>query len=381
MSTVNCKVCEMLEDDPSWQIILDSPASSRSVANQMQVGKSTVNRHRQHTPYVRNKVALSRVPVIHSVGTPAWPLIQPATQTTINVIKYIPAPVESSEWKTAVILPDPQIGFRKYEDGTLDPFHDERAMSVALKIVQLENPEQVVNLGDFLDLPQQGKYEQEASFANTTQLAIDAGYEFLAKQRNAAPKAKIILVEGNHDRRMQKFVQFNALSAFGLKRAGYPDSWPVMSIPYLLRLDDLGIDYIDAYPAGVHWITHNLRAIHGNKVRSGGSTAASYANSTPHISTVFGHIHRLEIQSRTTFDRLGKIRTMNISPGALCRVDGAVPSVNGAIGIDGRPVDHTEDWQQGVAVIKYKDSGEFFVDLVQIEDGHTVYQGKDIYAD
>jgi hypothetical protein len=315
---------------------------------------------------------------------PEWPLIQPAQPVLLPEPRGTRFDLNNSEWKTAVVFPDPQIGFRKFEDGSLEPFHDEAAMSVALQILKYEDDlrgvDQVINLGDFLDLPTVGKYAQEATFANTMQPALDRGHMFLAQQRASAPDAEIVLIEGNHERRLQNFVELNALAAFGIRRANYPDSWPVMSLPYLLRLDELGIEYIDAYPAGVHWIADNLRAIHGNKVRSAGSTAAAYTNSMPHISTVFGHVHRLEIQSKTTFDRIGKIRSMAISPGCLCRVDGTVPSVNGAIGVDGRPVKVAENWQQGIAVIKYKDAGDFFVNLVQIEDGRTVYGGTEFNA-
>ena len=237
--------------------------------------------------------------------------------------------------------------------------------------------QQVVNLGDFLDLPMYGKYEQEANFAHTAQLAIDKGHIFLAEQRAAAPDAKVIVLEGNHDRRMQKFISLNAMAAFGLKRANIPESWPVMSLPYLLRLDELDIEYVDAYPAGAHWINEKLRAIHGDKVRSNGSTAAGYTNEMPHVSTIFGHIHRQEIQSRTTFDRVGKIKSMAVSPGCLCRVDGAVPSVKGSIGIDGKPVTYYENWQQGISVVTYKPEGSFHVELVHIDDGKTLFRGKE----
>ena len=44
----------------------------------------------------------------------------------------------SDAWKTAIILPDPQIGFRKFDDGTLDPFHDTKAMSIAIQIIEYE---------------------------------------------------------------------------------------------------------------------------------------------------------------------------------------------------------------------------------------------------
>lgn len=318
---------------------------------------------------------------------PEWPVVQPAQPVVIKppakpaAKKQTPALIGG--WETAVILPDPQIGFRQFEDG-LDPFHDDAAMDVALQIANVLEHDggvhQVVNLGDFLDLPAQGKYEQEAAFAFTSQQAIDRGHLFLQEQRAVAPDAKIILLEGNHDRRMQKFVQNNALAAFGIKKANAPESWPVMSLPNLLRLDEIGVEYIDAYPAGMWWINEKLRAIHGDKVNSGGNTAMKYTNEMPHISTVFGHIHRQEIQSKTTFDRNGKIKVMGISPGCLCRVDGAVPSVKGSTDVNGRPVVYYENWQQGMAVITYKPEGSFHVDLVHIDDGKTLFRGQEFKA-
>jgi hypothetical protein len=179
---------------------------------------------------------------------------------------------------------------------------------------------------------------------------------------------------------MQKFIQANALSSFGLRRANAPESWPVMSLPYLMRLDELDVHYIDAYPAGMWWINDKLRAIHGDKVNSGGSTAMKYTNEMPHISTIFGHIHRQEIQSKTTFDREGKIKVMGISPGCLCRIDGHVPSVKGSVGIDGKPVTYWENWQQGIAIVRYKDEGSFHVDLIHIDDGKTLYKGQEFVA-
>lgn len=352
--------------------------SGREAGKVLGVGKSTIND-------MRREQRLQ--PVLEGVDGPAWPVIQQAQPVNIIVkagLDRVSNSFHGTDWKTAVILPDPQIGYRKLEDGTLDPFHDERAIEVAMQVIAYEEAEwgvdQIVNLGDFLDLPSQGRFAQEATFANTTQLALDRGHRFLAEQRAVAPDAKIVLIEGNHDRRLQNFVESNALAAFGLRRANLPDSWPVMSLPYLLRLDEVGVDYIDAYPAGQHWIADNLRAVHGDKVRSAGSTAAAYTNAMPHISTVFGHVHRLEIQSTTTFDRMGKIRSMAVSPGCLCRVDGAVPSVKGAIGTDGKPATYWENWQQGIAVIKYKDTGEFYVNLVQIDSGQTVYNGVEFSA-
>lgn len=311
---------------------------------------------------------------------PNWTPVIPAQPVTITAPKEHKQP--KTKHRIAVSLPDPQIGYRNI-DGDWDPFHDEKAMDVALQIISFladtDRVDYVVNLGDFLDLPSQGRFEQEAAFANTTQTAFNRGHKFLQEQRAAAGKhAQIVLIEGNHDRRLEKFIQVNAASAFGLKRANAKEL-PVMSIPYLLRLEEIGVEYIDAYPAGAFWLTNELRAIHGNKARSNGSTAAAYTNADPHISTIFGHAHRLELQSKTVFNRDGAIKSVAVSPGCLARVDGAVPSVNGSTGVDGRPANYHENWQQGV-VVTVMDEGKNFFELVQIDDGTAWFRGRKFTA-
>ena len=319
--------------------------------------------------------------MLEQLNEPKWQPVDRSQPVVLAAPKKVTP--KKSKHTVHVALPDPQIGYRDL-GSRLDPFHDESAMDVALQITsfieETDRLDTVVNLGDFLDLPSQGRFEQEAAFASTTQAAFDRGHLFLQQQRQAAgPKAKIVLVEGNHDRRMEKFITANMLSAFGLRRANTTEL-PAMSIPYLLRLEEIGVEYIDAYPAGAYWITESLRAIHGTKARSNGSTAAAYTNADPHISTIFGHSHRLEIQSKTVYNGAGAIRSVAVSPGCLCRVDGAVPSANGSTHIDGSPARHWENWQQGVAVITVEPSGEFFTELVQIKDGQAWFRGKKFIA-
>lgn len=317
---------------------------------------------------------------------PAWQPVQQAAPTIVQPkVRQAPSLI-SSDWKVAIALPDPQIGYRRYEDGTIDPFHDEKAMDVALQIVELDHGHplaQVINLGDFLDLPMYGTYEQEANFAHTAQMAIDRGHKFLAEQRAAAgDAARIILLEGNHDKRLHRFVVNNAAAAYGIKVANIPDSWPVMSLQYLLRLEELKVEFIDGYPAAAHWINKRLRAMHGDRANSNGSTASQYANANPNVSTLFGHTHRIEQQSKTVFDRDQAIKSVSFSPGCLCRVDGAVPSVKAGLNGKGRPLEYFENWQQGVAVIHYKDGEDdsFHFDLVHIHNGKTMYRGQEIHA-
>jgi len=306
-------------------------------------------------------------------SVPAWPLIdRPAPLPTTRPV----APSLTHRWETAVVGADTQIGFRRLENGTLDPFHDDQALSLFNQLVEIENPEQVILAGDIIDLPEQGRWGQELGFAGTTQAAIDRTYEWLHNLRSRTSGA-IHMIEGNHDKRLQNFVETNAVSAFGLKRAGWPDEWPVMSIPYLMRLAELDITYYDAYPNAHVWVNNILRAEHGTKANSRGSTAQKYLDDTPHISRIVGHSHRQEIVQRTTWDRMGRIMSQVVNPGCLCRVDGAVPGANTSIGARGNVAVQYEDWQQGAAIIRYTDD-KFFSELVQFDQGMTVYHGQEL---
>lgn len=313
---------------------------------------------------------------------PEWPVVQPAAPT---VVKARPArqraKVPLDGWRRAVILPDPQIGFRLLDDGTLDPFHDETAIAVALSIVADVQPDLIVNLGDFLDLPAWGKYEQEPAFQRTTQPSLDRAHLFLAEQRAAAPDADIVLLEGNHDRRLQKAIVRNAMEAFGLRRANTPDSWPVLSIQHLLRLDDLAVTYQDGYPANEYWINENLVCIHGHRVKSDGSTAALVIREE-RASVIMGHVHRIEEIHKSWRVRRGDttVRKQNLvaTPGTLARVDGAVPSVKGSTDALGRPVPTYENWQQGCALVTYQpDDGHFRYEAIPIHNGWAIHHNQE----
>lgn len=307
-------------------------------------------------------------------GEPAWPVIQQAKPVKIK----LPAPstTPARAHKLAIKCADHQIGYRRLADGTLDPFHDQRAMDIFVMVAHRYQPDKIQILGDFLDLPSQSRWAQEASFAQTTQPALDTAHAWLAQLRAACPATEIILIEGNHDKRMQNFVEVNALAAFGLKRAGLPESWPVMSIPYLLRLDELNIAYVDAYPAATDWDNDTTRNIHGTRANSKGSTTAQYIHELPHLNTWAGHTHRTEITHHQVMGPRGEaIQSYSANPGCMCRVDGAVPSVNGAIGASGTPARVVEQWQQGFGFNFYSET-ESWPFVYRIINGRTIIDGE-----
>jgi len=327
-----------------------------------------------------NKLNNVRPKTAANGGGPDWPVIQPAAPVNVSV-ESIPARPARGGLKMSTKCADPQIGFRALPDGTFEAFHDWAAMNLFIEVCRLEQPESIVILGDFLDLASQGKYVQEAGFARTTQMSIDDGHRFLSMLRAACPESHIVLVEGNHDKRMQNFIEQNALAAFGLKRANMPEDWPVMSLQFLLRLEEIGVEYHDAYPAAAYWDNDVTRNIHGTRANSKGSTMSQYANDLPHINTWAGHTHRSEVVYKTVLGPRGEpIETYAANPGCLCKTDGTVPSVHGALHADGTSARVVEDWQQGFGVLLFNDAGEAWPHVYRIREGRTIYQGREITA-
>ena len=305
---------------------------------------------------------------------PVWPVIRPAARVAVTLPEPRIAP-DRGNYKLALKCADTQIGFRAVGDG-FESFHDDTAMDLFAWVVLKEQPDKVDILGDFLDLPSQSRWAQEAGFARTTQMALDRAHEWLATLRGAAPNAEITIIEGNHDKRLQTYVETNALAAFGLRKAGLPDAWPVMSLPNLLRLDELNVKYIDAYPTAATWDNDQVRNMHGTRANSKGSTTAQYVQALPHLSQWVGHTHRAEVTYKTVMGPRGEaIETYVANPGALCRTDGAVPSVHGAIHASGSSAKIVEDWQQGFGVNLYTDT-ESWPFVYRIREGRTIYGGE-----
>ena len=72
---------------------------------------------------------------------------------------------------------------------------------------------------------------------------------------------------------------------------------------------------------------------------------------------------------------------MAASPGCLARIDGAVPSTKGGIDLDGVPLQSYEDWQQGLAVVRYEPGdGRFIYHDIAIFDGYAQWRDREIRA-
>jgi len=260
---------------------------------------------------------------------------------------------------SALILPDAHIGFRKAaHNAQLTPFHDRAALSIAVQIAQQAQPEFIVILGDWLDLPDwSDKFTREPEFYQTTQPAICEAHYWLAQLRAACPQAVIVLHEGNHEARFLKAILTHLPAAYGLQPVSV--ALPVLTLPYLLDLAGLDIHWHGDYPNDVTWMTETLLCGHGDIAQKPGATAR--ALTAGEVSQIVGHIHRREVASRTLWTRQGARTVTAYSPGCLCRIDGAVPANR-----------ERQQWQQGLAWVDFAPAQQS-VTLVEIERGAALF--------
>jgi hypothetical protein len=306
----------------------------------------------------------------------AWPPVSHAKPVTVKVPQR-KAPKVVGKWKTAVILPDPQIGFwRDLYDGSLTPFHDERAMSIALQVVEAERPDLTVWLGDVCDFASFGRYRQEAGFALTVQPTIDTAHAWVAMTTELSKETRFL--EGNHDARIHTAMVDNVQAAAGIRRAkSGPHEWPAMSLPSLLRLDEINCKYVGGYPSVASYLNDGLAAVHG---RFHGSRAMQQNLDREQVSVIQGHTHHTQKEARTRNLRDRPTFAFAYSPGCLCRIDGAVPSRNSGIDAFGKPRRSWEDWQQGLAVVRYDDRDRHAYEPIDIMEGWAMHRGQEFTA-
>lgn len=268
--------------------------------------------------------------------------------------------------RLCVAIPDTQHGFRWNERRTrLLPMHDRRAIDCVVQLIERLKPELVVHLGDGPDFAEWStKYPRAPELMETTQPALEELHWDLARIRAAAPDSRMVYLEGNHGFRIRQALIEKLPVALGTHAVG--DERPALDLARLLALDDIGWEFAGAYKGrDEDWYWEDrVRFVHDAGVKSGGGKTASAHVAGAEVTTIFGHIHRLEMACRT-IHRGRKMRTIAAaSPGCLCMMDGSVP------GVSARP-----DWQHGCALIWLTDAGEH-VQLIPIHRGTLVYGGE-----
>jgi hypothetical protein len=183
--------------------------------------------------------------------------------------------------------------------------------------------------------------------------------------RRDNPSAEIIYLEGNHEKRFQLAILNNLKAACGLRKANDVGPYDTFSLPYLLGLADLGIDYRGSYPDSSFYLNDALEFGHGTIVRGGGGETAKAVLKDMDHSYCYGHVHRHELRCHTVHKRDGSQEVRYaFSPGTIARIDGAVPANS-----------KRNDWQQGLSVVTYNQT-HFAVEMLPINNGEMFYRGQ-----
>lgn len=349
-------------DESVWEV-------TNHVVNKWEVGAQGEDGQIVIEPLFQIKASLRK----RVLDEPAFPPLQPIRPVFSNDTRGLRSYTVDSgrDFKRALIVTDPQMGFKRdIRTGNLVPLHDRDALAAALAVAAEMQPDRIVLPGDWVDFAEwTDRFVRTPEFSYTTQPTLAEASWWIAQFRAECPDAEIDFIEGNHEQRLNKALLINLQAAYGVTKRGRPDATPVLSMSYLLGLDELGVNTHLPYPQGELWLNEKVRVIHGEVARAGaGRTASSVLNQATE-STVYGHIHRIELFSRLVRDRTGHYQIYAMSPGCLCELrKNVVPSSTSRV-----------DWQQGIGVVDYEADGRrHAMQVLPIEDGVVYFEGKRI---
>jgi hypothetical protein len=208
------------------------------------------------------------------------------------------------------------------------PFHDRRAIRVALNFVRYLQPD-IVLLDELIDFYTISKYSKDPKRRGTLQRDINTTKALLQKIREAVPNAKIYMLKSNHDARLQAYLRGSAPEL---------ESLDCLQFEELLELKKFGIKYVEFF------MFRGVLFKHGGIVKKHSGETAKAEFEKENVSGGSGHTHRLGQFYRT--QRGGKYTW--IETGCLCRTHGV------------EYIEGTPNWQQGIGLGIFKQSGPHF---------------------
>jgi len=257
------------------------------------------------------------------------------------------------EWQYMPRQPVVPVGIEKHVNlgDTHGVFVDQPTWATVLDFIRDFKPDQINLLGDIADFYDISRFDKNPNRRVVLAKEIEFTRDVvLAELRRAAPKARIIWVEGNHENRLQRYLW---------SRAPEIASLPGLDMRQLFRLPELRIQYTQkAIEVG------DVNLTHGHMVRKHSGQTAKAMMDEWGKSVVHNHTHRLGAVYKT--DRGGSY--LAFENGCLCSM---TPEY-----IPGVP-----NWQHGFSVGWVLPTGRFHFEQITIVDGKFVYGGKFYGAD
>ncbi len=229
---------------------------------------------------------------------------------------------------------------------THTPFHDEKAVGLALQVLRDFGPDEVVILGDFFDCYTVSQYSKDPKNQyKLLETELEAGRDLLNKIFIACPN--VVFLSGNHENRIDRYVAQNA-GALG----GSINTRDVLRLPRQVKF----------YPYG-----HKNRHQCGKLIATHGTLCSRHCCASMLLkygtSVIFGHTHRIQ---EFNIRRADGDRIKAVTCGWLGNHEEAAEYIM-----------NVHDFSQGFALGYFpKQNGDFFLETVEIENHQLIFNGK-----
>jgi predicted phosphodiesterase len=217
------------------------------------------------------------------------------------------------------------------------PFEDKAAWGLFLEVAKSIKPDLIFMGGDIGDFYSVSKYDKDPSRKLTLEADINYQNEELRRLRQASPRSTLVMLEGNHETRMTRFLE---------SKASVLSNLSALRLENLLGLKDLDIKWI---PNGTRVPVGKLWHLHGNEIGGSGANVARAKYQRLGANIIFGHLHVMQNYIKRTYDGETHGSWAN---GCLCLLQ---PEYS-----------HFTEWIQSFTVVEYARSGNFNVDQVPI---------------
>ena len=225
------------------------------------------------------------------------------------------------------------------------PYEDVKVLELILDFTCREKPDMIAILGDFVDFYSISRFATEPDRANSLQEELDRAVMYLSMLRSHNPKAEIVYVQGNHEKRLTKYMWTTGRELSCLRS---------LKLPELLQLDKLNIRYEE----NGFWLG-NLFLTHGSIVRKHASYTAKGELDKNGCNGISGHTHR---------DGKHTVRNRN---GSFVWYENYCTCE-----LDPEYIDGIANWSQGFSVVTTI-GDDFYVEQVHVKkSGKYIYGGK-----
>jgi len=225
------------------------------------------------------------------------------------------------------------------------PFQDKSVCRMALAFIREHRPATVHLLGDIGDFYSVSRFDKDPSRKEDLQQDLDATRDFLAEVREAAPRARVIYSEGNHEFRLRRYLRSEAKALAMLRD---------LRIEKLLGFDELRIRF---QPHDRPYRVGSLLFTHGQLARKWSGASARGHFERFGTCCIHGHTHRL-----------GAFYHRDIGDTYVAHENGCLCNLN---------PDYVTapDWQSGWSVV-WSQRDYFHVEQIAVVKGRFNYHGK-----